>query len=304
MKIAGITITLNDGYKFKEWCQWYEEYKDELYVHIIVDNGSDDEYKKKLKEYFKNSIIIERTTNGACTLAYNDGIRKALEIPEIDGIMLIGNDLRMKTGNVAKLYEYLYSDDKLALVSPICLKKDSTIVEDYGAKITKFLTMDAKSSGAGKDISEIKEETHYTETVLGGGCLARPSFYREVGLQDEKLFMYSDEVDTGIRAMKAGYTLGYTKNSIAWHQHINPPKRGMRSPIAPYLIARNKVYLAKKHFGLGRALIIYCFLAVNSIRMMWKNRTMEGIIYHRFGLKGANAGLYNNMNNNERNWRG
>ncbi len=40
MKIAAITVTYNDDYKFDEWFQHYSEYKNELSQHIIVDNGS------------------------------------------------------------------------------------------------------------------------------------------------------------------------------------------------------------------------------------------------------------------------
>lgn len=60
MNIAAITITYNDGYKFKEWVEHYQEYKSELYLHIIVDNGSEDEYMAQLKSTFTDSIIIER----------------------------------------------------------------------------------------------------------------------------------------------------------------------------------------------------------------------------------------------------
>lgn len=49
MKIAAITIAYNDGYKFKEWCQWYEEYKDEIAIHIIVDNHSVPKYLQQVK---------------------------------------------------------------------------------------------------------------------------------------------------------------------------------------------------------------------------------------------------------------
>ena len=45
MKIAVIQITFNDGYKFKEWCGWYEEFKNEIDTHIIVDNGSKPDVK-------------------------------------------------------------------------------------------------------------------------------------------------------------------------------------------------------------------------------------------------------------------
>jgi len=100
MKIAAITIAYNDGYKFKEWCQWYEEYKDEIAIHIIVDNHSVPKYLQQVKNYFKNSIIIEFTSNGGCTDAYNDGIRKALVNPNVDAIMLIGNDMKIKKDSV------------------------------------------------------------------------------------------------------------------------------------------------------------------------------------------------------------
>ena len=58
MNIAAITITYNDEFKFKEWCDHYEKYKEELYLHIIIDNNSTDDYLKKVKSYFNNSIII------------------------------------------------------------------------------------------------------------------------------------------------------------------------------------------------------------------------------------------------------
>ena len=48
MRVAAITITLNDDYKFEEWCKYYEEYKDEIYLHIIVDNGSKPTYISNL----------------------------------------------------------------------------------------------------------------------------------------------------------------------------------------------------------------------------------------------------------------
>ena len=79
MKIAAITITLNDDFKFKEWVSHYQLYKDDVYLHIIVDNGSSPEYVKKLEEFFPESHIIKRNSNGGCTESYNDGIKYALE---------------------------------------------------------------------------------------------------------------------------------------------------------------------------------------------------------------------------------
>lgn len=52
MNVAAITITYNDDYKFTEWLGHYQEYKDELYLHIVVDNHSCEEYASKLRTFF------------------------------------------------------------------------------------------------------------------------------------------------------------------------------------------------------------------------------------------------------------
>lgn len=245
MKIAAITITYNDDYKFKEWCQHYEEYRNEIDIHIIVDNGSERGYLRQVKDYFKDSIIIERRDNGGCTGAYNDGIKLALADKNVDAIALIGNDIKLLSGDCSKLYDFLYSNSEFGMVAPVILKKDSNIVEDFGSKISPYLTMQPLNYG--EPIQDVSDIYHIVESVAGGMNLSTREFYEKVGLQDENLFMYSDEVDMGLRAQKGGFKLAVTKTAVCWHQHINSPGDAVRKPYVSYLMARNKVYLAKKN---------------------------------------------------------
>ena len=98
--------------------------------------------------------------------------------------------------------------------------------------------------------------------------------------------------------------MGYIKSAKAWHQHINPGNSTYRLPMAPYLINRNKVYLAKKHFGILRAMLVSSFQCLNNIRLILKNvSNPEGRRYYTFGIKGTFAGLINNMNNNCKLWK-
>lgn len=94
MKIAAVTLTRNDDFRLVPWKMYFQDYKDELYEHIVVDNGSTPEYQRKLREAFPDSTHIELGYNGGCTGAYNAGIRHALQNPEIDTVMLIGNDIK------------------------------------------------------------------------------------------------------------------------------------------------------------------------------------------------------------------
>lgn len=301
MKLAGVSITYNDGYKVKEWARWYEEYKDELYKLIIVDNGSEVEYLKQVESLFSDAIIIKRSTNGGCTGAYNDGIRKALEDPEVTHIALVGNDCRVKSGGLTKCVELLDSDPELGMVAPVLLNADSDIVADFGDIIANDLSL--QEFGKGEKVDDIPVEWRYCEAVTGGMNVSKRSFYETtVGLQDENLFMYSDEADMGLRARKAGVKMAVTKEALSWHQHINPPGNKRRHPFSNYLIARNKVYLGKKHFGRGKQLAIFnhffFFNLLFSIKLLVTFK-WDKLIYPRWAMLGAINGLIGNMKENK-----
>lgn len=299
MKIAAITITYNDGYKFKEWCNHYEKYKEEIFLHIIIDNNSTDDYLSKVKSYFKNSLIIEMGYNGGCTASYNAGIKHALADHNVDAIALIGNDMMIEKGDMTKLYKFLYSNKKFGMVEPLILEKDGTI-NDFGCEISNFLTL--KPYMSGMKITDISKPFHICTTVTGGMNLAKRKFYEEVGLQDENLFMYSDEVDMGLRAKEKGFLMAATKEAIAWHMHINESSNDRRHPFSLYLIARNKVYLGRKHFGTNKALYIFNYFIYDSLKgfilntIRWKPFLLRE---YQWQLYGAIAGLTNNMRPNK-----
>jgi GT2 family glycosyltransferase len=255
MKVAAITVTYDDGYKVRQWIDYYNEYKDAIYLLVIVDNGSDPDYLKTVEESFPEAMIIKRTSNGGSTAAYNDGIRHALQIREVDSIMLIGNDIRISGDDVSILYKILFDNEQYGIIMPIIFQKDSDIIADYGSRVSGALYMEPSHFGQKVDESLpfIKEGA----VVAGGMNLAKRKYYEMVGLQDEDLFMYSDEIDMGLRMAKTGLKAIITRQACAWHQHINPQNAALRQGYAEFLMRRNKVYLGYKHFGLGKALYIF-----------------------------------------------
>jgi len=294
MKIAAITITYNDNYKFDEWCQYYLEYKNDIYQHIIVDNGSEKEYLKKVKHYFKDSIIIERTSNGGCTGAYNDGLRLALEDTNIDTIMLIGNDMKWEKGAIKALYKYLYSNIKLGMVAPVMLKKNSELIESYGVNVSSLGI--AKIQNRNQILSEVpsSKEVSY---VQGGANMAKREFYETVGLQDEKLFMYNDEMDMYFRMKKCGFIEGVTMESVVWHQHVNYPSSKDLSAKMAYLNGRNRVYVIKQHLGAkGIFLFSYMLFFETAVFLRDISSSRSRKIYWN-KWRGFWAGICNNMNN-------
>ncbi len=246
MKIAAVSMTYNDDYKLDEWKEHYLDFKDDIEWFIIVDNNSKKEYLNRVKKEFSDSIIIERNTNGGCTAAYNDGIRYALEYTDCDAIAVIGNDIKLSKNCLPILHNYLFSDDSLGIVSTAMLDIDSDIIDCYGHKIKFFNVI---NENKGEKIGNVKCHYKYTDLVTGGFTLARREFYEKCGLQDERLFMYCDELDTALKAKKNGYKLGVISSVYIWHWHINNPLQKITKPSPSYLIARNRLYLSNKYYS-------------------------------------------------------
>lgn len=296
-----ITMTRNDDCRFREWKEHYEEYKSDLFLHIIVDNGSTDEYRIRLKESFPDSKIIELGYNGGCTAAYNAGIKYALEQPEVDAISLLANDVRMLSGTLPTLYEVLYSENDYGMVSPVSVRlNDENIAAAFGETINRK-NMDLVVMNKGASIDTLPEIL-ISETLPGGNNLAKREFYKKVGLQDEKFFMYADEVDMGIRGERAGFKFVTTTKAKTWHMHINPPGQVNRNPMAAYLMGRNHIYLARKLFG--RKEVFHTVIhrlkaaAIFFLSCLKHRKSKEEYQYAWAFTKGVFAGIRGDMRNN------
>lgn len=277
-------MTYNDGYKLKEWIAHYNEYRSELDYYIIVDNGSEKEYVDTLYKSFPDAIIIERETNGGCTAAYNDGIKYVIEKTDADNIIIIGNDVRLAEGCIGVLSRFLESDSKIGIVTAAVLHIASDKVDCFGVSEGYFGSHLCENGKTYDEIKGIEKETD----LYGGGFYMFPrKLCEDVGYQDNKLFMYSDEIDMAIRTRKAGYRICTTSNTYAWHWHINQPGCNNRKPASKYLVARNRVYIAKKHYSKSKV-IVYFFYYTAYLPLKWLLRRL---------VRGKKAGRFSSMLN-------
>lgn len=250
-------MAYNDDFKFSEWYDWYLEYKDDIALHVVVDNGSEQPFVQKIKEYFKDSVIIERDSNGGCTAAYNDGIKYVLTRNDIDAIALIGKDIRLKKGWFDAAEKLLYSKENYGVVGGVVLKKDSDEIECFGDTLNcigvpKFNYIHGHIS----DLPDTLEVSY-----VGGGCnLAKREFYEKVGLQDTSFFMYNDEIDMYYRAKAAGYIEAVTKDAVAWHQHVPYVSKKDLTGHMAYLNGRNRVVIIKRYLGFWKGACMFLYM--------------------------------------------
>lgn len=299
IKIALIQVTYNDDYKFDQWLSLAKNYLDAFDYHIIVDDCSENNYFSKVQKSFHDAVLLTTGTNGGSTKAYNTGIRYALANTDADFVFLLDNDIKISKVSVHNLVDFMVDNPSVGMAAPIMLEKNSNIVSCHGASISKRLQM--RLNDEKKDLSSVEESVVYCEAVQGGVNVASRCFYETVGLQDEKLYMYSDEVDLGIRAKKAGFKMVSIRESVCWHQHINPDNTEFRKPFSNYLMARNKVYIAKKnkmHLTALRVFFYYFKLALKYFFVgLFKNKRY--LTMSKYTMNGLLNGMFGNMKINK-----
>lgn len=252
MKIASITLFCNEKFRLPQWLELYNEYKSEIYLHVIVNNGKEED-SLMLKNHFPNSIVLYSSSSNM-TYSYNVGVQEVMKHKEVDAIMQLTNDIKFLSGTITLLYGKLISDQKLAVIGPVMLRKDTEIIESFGYMVPKYYA-DAIALYREVPYKDLKEDFKYVSFVPGGAIMVKRSAYDLFGYQDEKIHMYNDERDMYIRFDKLGFREGVLCTAKAWHQHEYRPGTSMRTPMATYLTTRNRVYITSKYYNF---LITFC----------------------------------------------
>ena len=298
MNIAAITVSYNEDYQLATFREHYRQYCGQLYRHIIVDNGSKPDYVARLRRAFPHSAILTRSENGGTTAAFNDGIKCALEDPDVDGILLIVQDVQLGPMFLQSLSSLLSSDPTIAAVGGVVFSAGTEDrVESFGGAVDwSHFVLHPHYCGA-LGTSELPDRLE-VDFIPGGITLVRREAYESVRLQDERLFMYCDEFDWAFRAQRSGYRLVVTRLAQAWHQHTTLVAPGQRQLRAHFYTFRNRVYLIGKHHGRPEMLRYWAASTMPLVRRLMSRMVHDhlvdalvvsqilGLLYGVLGLMG------------------
>jgi GT2 family glycosyltransferase len=205
---------------------------------ILVDNGSTDESVTFTRREFPELKIIELRRNMGLTGAINRGIEQAAG--EI--IIPLNNDTEVTPGWARALVDKLENYPEAGIIA---------------CKMRLFNQRDMlHSAGDGFGINGIpinrgvwqKDEGQFDHDIyIFGGCGGAVAYRRkmldDIGLFDEDLFMYLEDVDINWRAQMAGYRTVFAPQAIVYH-HLSATGGGT---IASYYTGRNTLFVMAKN---------------------------------------------------------
>jgi GT2 family glycosyltransferase len=227
---------------------------------FIVDNESSGELNTALAH-------AGLMNGGSCSLAevpenrgfsggVNLALRDALE-QDFDAILVINNDAVINEESIAILIRALESEPKLGLVGPRILHSDGS-EESAGGYLTPMVGITGHGTLNGKA----------PDFITWACILVRASAIRDVGLLDERFFMYWEDVDFSLRLRTAGWDFAICATATATHD-ISTNRKSYPVAIKAYH-TWSAVTFARKHRGLwllGSPLWLLISAATNVARM-------------------------------------
>ncbi|TFH33235.1 MAG: glycosyltransferase family 2 protein [Deltaproteobacteria bacterium] len=220
------------------------------YSVVVVDNGSDDESAAGIEKAFDQVLVIRNKDNLGYAEGNNVGIRHAIE-READYIWLLNNDAIVDRDALIALVELAERDRGVGILgSKIYYFDQPDVLWFAGATIDWKRSISPHIGRLEKDIGQYERETE-VDRVTGCSMLIRREVFEEVGMFDEKFFLYDEEVDLCVRARARGYRNCYVPKSVVHHK-ISVSSGENSVPIYAYYHTRNFLYLIRKNIPFPR----------------------------------------------------
>ncbi len=235
---------------------------------VIVDNGSTNNsvelFKKISPKKFK-VVVLETNSNLGFTGGNNFGIKYAID-HFADYVMILNNDTIVDSNLLANLLKTIEQNKAIGIVSPkIYFAKGYEFKKNY--KKTELGTviwyaggkMDWNNVyGTNIGVDEVDKGQFNLEKEIDfatGACfLARSEALRQVGLFNDKYFMYLEDADLSTRLKKKGWKISYSPKAVLYHKVAQ--SSGIGSDLNDYFISRNRLLFGMKYASLRTKLAL------------------------------------------------
>jgi GT2 family glycosyltransferase len=252
----------------------------ETFQVVVVDNQSGTSEYRALRSGCTNELILRQKRNLGFAGGCNVGIRWALQ-NGFEYVWLLNNDTGVAPESLAELVRAMERDARIGIVGGVMYYwSDPERIQIAGG----FIDPETSSTGM-LGQNELDRGQFWgirdVDYVSGGMLLVRSAAIREVGLLDERFFMYYEDTDWGVRMRKRGWRVVTVPSAKVWHK--DKASAGKKKP---YFLQHGYFLFLYKNFRhhLPHALRLYArhYLRPHLERREWKLAWEDVRVYWRF----------------------
>jgi GT2 family glycosyltransferase len=221
---------------------------------VISDNGSSDGSREFLRDRYGERVRI--VENGA-NLGFAAACNRAFVATSSDYVFLLNPDAELKPGALAAMVAFLDAHPRCGIAGSRIYNYDGSVQQSVGEFDTwggAFLRSSAWGEwplfarfANGASLRDWRYDCERRVDLAIGAALAiRRKMMAEIGVFDERFFLYHEEVDYAKRAASAGWETWFVPSSEAVHEGQGSAK-GQYSVEARKQRSRRRYWI--KHHG-------------------------------------------------------
>jgi GT2 family glycosyltransferase len=238
-----VTVNYNSAAFIGEFAESLRRVRYPCFRLIVVDSASSDGSAEELVRQVPEAVLLPSEENLGTAGGNNRGITYCLD-HGFDYVLLLNNDTALTEDFLDRLIAS--ADDRTLVVPKILYYYDrrliSTHAGDFDWRRGVF-----RRTFHGRPDSPAASLPRELETASFCCALVPAAAFREMGLLDERFFMYYEETDWLRRARDQGYRLLYRPEAVVYHRESASSGGGWTTPFKLYYATRNRVYLMRKH---------------------------------------------------------
>ncbi|MBR5968953.1 MAG: glycosyltransferase family 2 protein [Lachnospiraceae bacterium] len=182
---------------------------------IVVDDGSTDESLSVIEELLREhpeARLLRHTENKGFAAAVNTGILAA----KTPYVLLFNNDATAKKTLAERMLQAITRREKCFSVSGLLLQAARPyLIDDCGDYFSAF----GRAFSPGRDKPRAQfDKPAQIQSACAGCALYDRKVLLSLGLFDEAFGSYLEDVDLGLRALRAGYSNEYEPSAVAFHK--------------------------------------------------------------------------------------
>ncbi len=234
------------------------------YQTILVDNASGDSLNEFTEKYPK-IVIIRNSENLGFSGGYNIGIKHALTLKS-DFVFILNDDTYVhplildNLFNTQKKYNAGIVSPKIYFAPHYEYHKKRYISNQLGKVIWfaggKFDWVNLIGYHKGVDQVDVGQFNNEKEEdfATGAGMLIQRKVFEQIGLLDERYFLYYEDLDFSFRARLKGFKLLFSPQAIMWHSNAGSSSSG--SALQDYYITRNRFLFTMQYSSFSKKLVM------------------------------------------------
>jgi hypothetical protein len=260
---------------------------------ICVDNGSSDGSAQAVREQFPRVVLIEAGANLGYAGGNNLGLRQALR-NGARWTVLVNNDATVAE-DVIDGFERAIAERPHAglLAGKVYFADRQSTIWFAGQRVSTVLGYSGRPRGYGRPDGSRYRRVARTGRAVGALMAISRETIEKVGMLDEELFAYVEDVDLALRARRAGYEIVFAPGARAWHRVSASTGGAAASTQTLYYGSRNTVNVLERHRPLGRignALRRNSILATFALHALTRPDRRAALAAVRQGTRDARAG--------------